>query len=246
MAKNVSHARSLKAREAELGANTKISLDKLFEKMSEGEVQELKVIIRSDVQGTLEAFAKAAEELSTKDIKVRVLHEGTGTITESDILLASASEAIIIGFNVRPTLKVKELAQKENVDVRSYDVIYHALDDIRKAMVGMLEPTFEEDVIGTAEVRDTFNVPKIGTIAGCFVSDGKIQRNAGVRVLREGVVVYTGKISSLKRFKDDAKEVLTGFECGIGVENFNDIKVGDQLEAFVMTEIEATLDTDEE
>ena len=158
MAKNVSQARAMKAREAELGASSKISLDKLFEKMSEGDVQELRVIIRSDVQGTLEAFAKAAEELSTKDIKVRVLHEGTGTITESDILLASASEAIIIGFNVRPTVKVKELAAKENVDVRSYDVIYHALDDIRKAMVGMLEPTYAEDVIGTAEVRETFGV----------------------------------------------------------------------------------------
>ncbi len=246
MAKNVSHARALKAREAELGANTKISLDKLFEKMNEGEVQELKVVIRSDVQGTLEAFAKAAEELSTKEIKVRVLHEGTGTITESDVLLASASEAIVLGFNVRPTLKVKDLAQRENVDVRSYDVIYHALDDIKKAMVGMLEPTFEEDVIGTAEVRETFNVPKVGTIAGCSVSDGKIQRNAAVRVLRDGVVVYTGKISSLKRFKDDVKEVLTGFECGIGVENFNDIKVGDHLEAFVMLEVEATLSTDDE
>ena len=159
MAKNVSQVRAMKAREVELGANSKISLDKLFEQMSEGEVQELRVVLRSDVQGTLEAFAKAAEELSTKDIKVKVLHEGTGTITESDILLASASEAIIIGFNVRPTVKVKELAEKENVDVRSYDVIYHALDDIRKAMVGMLEPTFEEDVIGTAEVRDTFSEP---------------------------------------------------------------------------------------
>ncbi|WP_136797865.1 translation initiation factor IF-2 [Desulfosediminicola ganghwensis] len=242
MAKNVSQVRAMKAREAELGANSKISLDKLFEKMSEGEVQELRVILRSDVQGTLEAFAKAAEELSTKDIKVRVLHEGTGTITESDILLASASEAIIIGFNVRPTVKVKELATKENVDIRSYDVIYHALDDIRKAMVGMLEPTYKEDVIGLAEVRETFSVPKIGVIAGCSVSDGKIQRNAGVRVLREGVVVYTGKIGSLRRFKDDVKEVATGYECGIGVENFNDIKVGDHLEAFVMLEVEATLD----
>jgi translation initiation factor IF-2 len=242
MAKNVSQVRAMKAREAELGANSKISLDKLFEKMSEGEVQELRVILRADVQGTLEAFAKAAEELSTKDIKVRVLHEGTGTITESDILLASASEAIIIGFNVRPTVKVKELATKENVDVRSYDVIYHALDDIRKAMVGMLEPTYKEDVIGTAEVRETFSVPKVGVIAGCGVMDGKIQRNAGVRVLREGVVVYTGKISSLKRFKDDVKEVASGYECGIGVENFNDIKVGDHLEAFVMLEVEATLE----
>lgn len=242
MAKNVSQVRAMKAREAELGANSKISLDKLFERMSEGEVQELRVILRADVQGTLEAFAKAAEELSTKDIKVRVLHEGTGTITESDILLASASEAIIIGFNVRPTVKVKELAVKENVDVRSYDVIYHALDDIRKAMVGMLEPTYKEDVIGTAEVRETFGVPKVGTIAGCGVMDGKIQRNAGVRVLRDGVVVYTGKISSLRRFKDDVKEVAAGYECGIGVENFNDIKVGDHLEAFVMLEVEATLE----
>jgi len=242
MAKNVSQVRTMKARESELAAGSKISLDKLFEKMSEGNVQELRVILRSDVQGTLEAFAKAAEDLSTDDIKVRVLHEGTGTITESDILLASASEAIIIGFNVRPSVKVKELAVKENVDVRSYDVIYHALDDIRKAMVGMLDPTFEEEVIGTAEIRETFNVPKIGTIAGCSVTDGKIQRNARVRVLRDGVVVYTGKISSLKRFKDDAKEVVSGYECGIGVENFNDVKVGDHLEAFIMQEVEATLD----
>ncbi len=241
MAKSVSQVRALKVRESELGANTKISLDKLFEQMSEGEVRELRVVLRADVQGTLEAFAKAAEELSTKAIKVRVLHEGTGTITESDILLASASDAIIIGFNVRPNVKVKELAEKENVDVRSYDVIYHALDDIRKAMVGMLEPTFEEDVIGLAEVRETFHVPKIGTIAGCAVVDGKIQRNAGVRVLRDGVVIYTGKIESLRRFKDDVKEVVSGYECGIGVEKFNDIKVGDNLEAYLMVEVEATL-----
>ncbi|GAB6192304.1 hypothetical protein JCM39068_20530 [Desulfocastanea catecholica] len=241
MARNVSQVRSLKARESELGANSKISLDKLFEQMSEGEVQELRVVLRADVQGTLEAFAKAAADLSTKEIKVRILHEGTGTITESDILLASASDAIIIGFNVRPSAKVKELAVKENVDVRSYDVIYHALDDIRKAMVGMLEPTFEEEVIGTAEVRETFSVPKIGTIAGSFVIDGKILRTARIRVLRDGVVIFTGKIESLRRFKDDVKEVTSGYECGIGVEKFNDIKVGDHLEAFVMKEIEATL-----
>jgi len=209
--------------------------------MSEGDVQELKVILRSDVQGTLEAFAKAAEDLSTKEIKVKVLHEGTGTVTESDILLASASDAIIIGFNVRPGLKVKELAEKENVDIRSYDVIYHALDDIRKAMVGMLAPTFEEEVIGLAEVRETFSVPKIGTIAGCSVIDGKILRSAQVRVLREGVVLYTGKIESLRRFKDDVKEVMSGYECGIGVEKFNDLKIGDQFEAFIMNEIAATL-----
>jgi translation initiation factor IF-2 len=244
MARSVSHSRALRARETELGAGSKISLDKLFEQMSMGDVKELRVVLRADVQGTLEAFAKAAEELSTDQIKVRVLHEGTGTITESDILLASASEAIIIGFNVRPAAKVKELAIKENVDVRAYDVIYNALDDIRKAMVGMLEPTFKEDVIGSVEVRETFHVPKIGTIAGCSVSDGKIQRNAGVRVVRDGVVIYSGKISSLRRFKDDVKEVVAGYECGIGVENFNDIKVGDSLEAFVMLQVEATLSGD--
>lgn len=241
MAKSVSQVRAIKAREVELGATSKISLDKLFEQMSEGDVQELRVVLRADVQGTLEAFAKATADLSTKEIKVRILHEGTGTITGSDILLASASDAIIIGFNVRPTAKVKELAVKESVDVRSYDVIYHALDDIRNAMVGMLDPTFEEEIIGDAEVRDIFSVPKIGVIGGCAVLHGKIQRNAGVRVIREGVVVYTGKIDSLRRFKDDVKEVATGYECGIGVENFNDIKVGDVLEAFVMKEVEGTL-----
>ena len=242
MARSVSQVRALKARESELGASSKISLDRLFEQMNEGDVQELRVVLRADVQGTLEAFTKAAEDLSTKSIKVKVLHEGTGTITESDILLASASDAIIIGFNVRPTVKVKELATRENVDVRSYDVIYHALDDIRKAMVGMLEPTFEEQVIGLAEVRETFNVPKIGTIAGCAVLDGKITRTSKVRVLREGVVIFTGRIDSLRRFKDDVREVLSGFECGIGVEKFNDIKIGDNLEAFVMNEVEATLE----
>ena len=241
MAKNISASRKLKVRESELGSATKISLDKLFEQMELGDVKELRVILRSDVQGTLEAFGKAIEELSTESIKVKVLHEGTGTITESDVLLASASEAIIIGFNVRPPVKTKELASKEHVDIRFYDVIYHALDDIKKAMVGLLDPEFKEVVIGSAEVRETFSVPKIGTIAGSYVIDGKIARNAEVRVLRDGIVVYTGKIGSLRRFKDDAKEVASGYECGIGVDNFNDLKVGDVIEAFIMEEIEASL-----
>ena len=241
MAKSVSQARSLKVRESELAAGSKVSLDSLFEKLSEGEVQELRIVLRADVQGTLEAFAKAAEKLSTDEVKVKILHEGTGTMTDSDVLLASASEAVIIGFNVRPSGKVKELAIKKNVDMRSYDVIYHALDDIKLAMVGMLAPDFVEDVIGNAEVRETFQAPKVGTIAGCAVTDGKIIRNASVHVLRDGVVVYTGKIESLRRFKDDAKEVLSGYECGMSIENFNDIKVGDNLEAFVMKEVAATL-----
>lgn len=241
MAKSVSDARQLKVRELELASASKVSLDNLFEKMAEQEMKELRVILRSDVQGTLQAFGQAAAKLSTDVIRVRVLHEGTGAVTENDIHLASASDAIIIGFNVRPAVKVKELAEQEQVDIRTYDVIYHALEDIEKAMVGMLEPEYEERVIGTAEVRDTFSVPKIGTIAGCFIIDGKIERNAGIRVLRDSVVIFTGVIDSLRRFKDDVKEVATGYECGIGVENYNDIKIGDTLEAFLMDEVEATL-----
>ncbi|MCI5165560.1 MAG: translation initiation factor IF-2, partial [Candidatus Electrothrix sp. GM3_4] len=241
MAKSLSDVRQLKVRESELASVSKVSLDNLFEKMAEQEMKELRVILRSDVQGTLQAFGQAAAKLSTDVIRVRVLHEGTGAVTENDIHLASASDAIIIGFNVRPAVKVKELAEQEQVDIRTYDVIYHALEDIEKAMVGMLDPEYVERVIGTAEVRDTFSVPKIGTIAGCFIIDGKIERNAGIRVLRDSVVIFTGVIDSLRRFKDDVKEVATGYECGIGVENYNDIKIGDTLEAFLMDEVEATL-----
>ena len=241
MAKSVSGSRQLKARESELASASKVSLDNLFEKMAEQEMKELRVVLRADVQGTLQAFTQATEKLSTDVIRVRVLHDGTGAITENDIHLAAASDAVIIGFNVRPSVKVKELAEQEQVDVRSYNVIYHALEDIEKAMVGMLEPEFEERVIGTAEVRETFSVPKVGIIAGCLVIDGKIERSAQVRVLRESVVVYTGDIESLRRFKDDVKEVASGYECGIGVKNYNDIKVGDTLEAFVMDEVEAKL-----
>jgi translation initiation factor IF-2 len=241
MAKNVSAERQLKNREAELATSSRISLDNLFDKLKEGEMKELRVALRADVQGTLEAFGKAIEKLSTDEIKVKILHEGTGTITESDVLLAAASDALIIGFNVRPSAKVQELAKNEKVDLRTYDVIYHALEDIKKAMVGMLEPEFEEEILGLAEVRDTFQVPKVGIVAGCYVTDGKIERNAKVRVIRDGVVFYTGNIASLRRFKDDVKEVQAGYECGIGVENYNDIKIGDELEAFVMKEVERKL-----
>ncbi len=240
-AKNISSQRHTKSREKYLAQGSKISLENLFEKLQEGAMKEFCVLLRADVQGTLEAFAKTLKKLSTKEIKLSIIHEGTGTITESDVLLASASDAIILGFNVRPNAKVQDMAKKENVDIRCYDVIYHAVDDITKAMTGMLDPTFEERVIGTLEVRQIFSVPKIGVIAGSYVTDGKITRSAKVRLLRDGVVVYTGNISSLRRFKDDAREVTNGYECGVGIENYNDIKVGDTMEAFVMDEVEAIL-----
>jgi len=181
------------------------------------------------------------DELSTQAIKVKILHRGTGTITDSDVLLAAASDALIIGFNVRPSTKVQELAHQENVDLRFYDVIYHALDDIRKAMTGLLEPTFVEKVLGAAEVRDIFQHPKVGTIAGSYVNSGVLRRNAQVRLIRDGVVVYTGRIASLRRFKDDVKEVQTGFECGVTLENYNDIKVQDLIEPFEMEEVAGVL-----
>ncbi len=236
-ARSVSADRQLKSREAELGTYTKISLENLFDKLQAGNVKELRVTLRADVQGTLEAFSKAIEDLATEEVKVRILHAGTGTITDSDVLLSAASDAFIIGFNVRPSSKVQELAKNEKVDIRTYDVIYHALDDIKKSMVGLLDARFEENVIGAAEVRETYQVPKIGTIAGCYVTDGKIERNAKVRVVREGVVTFTGQLASLRRFKDDVKDVQSGYECGIGVANYNDLKVGDVLEAFILKEV---------
>lgn len=240
-ARSVSADRQLKSREAELGTYTKISLDNLFDKLQAGNVKELRVALRADVQGTLEAFSKAIEDLATDEVKVKILHAGTGTITDSDVLLSAASDAFIIGFNVRPSAKVQELAKHEKVDIRTYDVIYHALDDIKKAMVGLLDARFEEKIIGTAEVRETYQVPKVGTIAGSYVTDGKIERNAKVRVLREGVVTFTGQLASLRRFKDDVKDVQSGYECGIGIANYNDLKIGDVLEFFVLKEVEREL-----
>ncbi|MFQ6759721.1 translation initiation factor IF-2 [Desulfovibrionaceae bacterium CB1MN] len=240
-ARSVSADRQLKSREAELGTTTKISLENLFDKLQEGNVKELRVALRADVQGTLEAFSKAIEDLATDEVKVRILHAGTGTITDSDVLLSAASDAFIIGFNVRPSAKVQELAKNEKVDIRTYDVIYHALDDIKKAMVGLLDARYEEKVLGAAEVRETYQVPKVGTIAGCYVTDGKIERNAKVRVLREGVVIFTGQLASLRRFKDDVKDVQSGYECGIGVANYNDLRIGDVLEFFVLKEVEREL-----
>ncbi|MDR9500561.1 MAG: translation initiation factor IF-2 [Desulfurivibrionaceae bacterium] len=241
MAKNVAQQRQMRKREIDLASVTKVSLDNLFAKLQEGAMKEIRLLLRSDVQGTLEAFAKAVEKLGTEEIKVKILHSGTGTITMSDVLLAAASDALIIGFNVRPSAQVTELAKKEAVDLRTYDVIYHALEDIESAMVGMLEPAYEEEIIGSAEVREVFSAPKIGNIGGCMVISGRIERHAGVRVIRDGIVVYTGQVASLRRVKDDVKEVQNGYECGVRLEKFNDYKLGDIIEAFVMHEVARTL-----
>ena len=216
----------------------KVTLDNLYATIDDGEIMELKVIIKADVQGTAEALKQSLEKLSTKDIRLVVIHSSAGAINESDVVLAAAdSNAIIIGFNVRPTPKAKVLAEQEKVDIRKYNIIYKCVEEITAAMEGMLKPDVKEEVIGTVEVRDTFKVPKVGVIAGAYVLDGVVKRTSTVNVIRDGIVVHNGKISSLKRFKDDAKEVSTGYECGIGLENFNDVRVGDQFEVIEFIEV---------
>ena len=209
-----------------------VSLDDLFERIKEGEVKELNIVLKADVQGSIEAISDSLLKQSTEEVKLKIIHSSTGALTETDIMLASASGAIVIGFNVRANPRVREVAERENVDIRYYDVIYNLIKDVRDAMAGMLEPQYREHVIGRVNVRETFHVPKAGTIAGCQVADGHVLRNSNVRLLRDDVVVFDGKISSLKRFKEDVKEVQTGYECGIGLENYQDIKPGDVLEVY--------------
>ncbi len=215
----------------------KITLDNLYEQIKEGEIQELKVIIKGDVHGSVEALQTALEKLSNDEIKLTVIHASAGAINENDVMLASASNAIIVGFHVRPTPSAQALAEKEKVQIKKYNIIYEAVDDIKAAMEGMLAPELREEVLGSAEVRNTFKIPKVGTIAGCYVTSGVVKRGANVHLIRDGVEIYTGKISSLKRFKDDVKEVESGYECGIGIENFNDIKVGDVIEAYEVKQV---------
>ena len=245
-ARSVAEHRLLKLREKELSRSSKITLENLFDQIQDGEVKELKLILKTDVHGSLEAVAESLLKLSTAEVKVNIIHSGTGAITETDVMLASASNAIVIGFNIRSDAKVHELAEQETVDIRFYDVIYQLIDDIRAAIFGMLKPIYKENVIGRAEVRQTFHVPKMGMIAGCSVLDGRVERNARTRVLRDSVVVYDGKISSLRRFKDDVKEVKAGFECGIGIENFNDLKERDILEAYEIQEIKQVFEPEQE
>lgn len=214
-----------------------MSLDDLYSQIQAGNVKELNIIIKADVQGSVEAVKQSLLKLSNDEVAVKCIHSGVGAINESDIILASASNAIVIGFNIRPDARAKETAETEGVDVRLYRVIYNAIEDIESAMKGMLDPIFEEQVIGHAEIRQTYKASGVGMIAGSYVLDGIINRNCSVRITREGNLIYEGKMASLKRFKDDVKEVKSGFECGIVLENFNDIQVEDQIEAYQMVEV---------
>jgi len=236
-AKQVSEHRIQKHRSKELAKTSRLSLDKLYEKMQEGEIKDLNLILKADVHGSIEALSDSLTKLSNEEVKINIVHSGSGTIAESDVSLAAVSNAIIIGFSVRPTSKVQALASEENVDMRYYNVIYDVIKDVKDAIAGMMASTFEEHILGKADVREIFHVPKVGTIAGCHVTEGKIERGQLIRILRDSVVLYEGRNSSLRRYKDDVKEVPSGYECGIGVENYNDIKVGDMLESYYLEEI---------
>jgi translation initiation factor IF-2 len=240
-AREVAGRRAEKTRDEEMAKARKVTLADLHTRIAEGEIKELPVIVKADVQGSVEALTQALEKIATSEVKIRVIHGAVGGITENDVNLASASNAIIVGFNVRPEAKAASLADQTHVDVRLYNVIYDATDDLRKALAGLLAPTQQERVLGRAEVRQTFKIPKAGTVAGCYVTQGLVQRNAKLRLLRDNVVIYTGELASLKRFKDDVREVREGFECGLSIQNYNDVKEGDVLEFFVVEEVVRTL-----
>ena len=237
-ARSIGEARSKESAVKEREKTTKVSLDNLFEQMKEGEMKDLNVIVKGDVQGTVEALSASLMKIDVEGVNVRIIHTGVGAINESDVTLAAASSAIIIGFNVRPDTNAKRAADQEDIDMRLYSVIYKVIEEIEQAMTGLLDPEYEEKVIGNVEVRQTFKVSKVGTIAGSYVTDGKITRDSGVRIVRDGVVIHEGELDQLKRFKDDAKEVAAGYECGITIKNYNDLKEGDIIEPYIMVEIE--------
>ena len=238
MAKNVVEKRKQKAKEERIGSHNVVTLDDFFDKVKEGQIKDLNIVIKADVNGSVEAVKQSLEKLSNEEVRVNVIHSGVGAIRESDVMLAYASNAIIVGFNVRPDMGAAASAESQGVDIRLYRVIYTAIEEIEAAMKGMLEPTFREQVTGHAEIRQTFKVSGVGTIAGCYVTDGTITRNTQVRLVRDGIVVHEGELASLKRFKDDVKEVASGYECGLSIEKFNDIKEGDVVEGFNMVEVE--------
>ncbi|MBW1859143.1 MAG: translation initiation factor IF-2, partial [Deltaproteobacteria bacterium] len=234
--------RAQKHRVRELAQSSRLTLEKYHEQIHLAPVKDLNMIIRADVQGSVEALSEATQKIESEEVKVNIVHSGTGAITESDIMLAAVSNAMVIGFNVRPNPKVRDLAAEQKIDIRFYDVIYNVVSEIKGAMAGLMEPRYKEHVLGRAEVREVFTIPKVGAIAGSYVTDGKIQRGQLARLLREEVVVYTGKVGSLRRFKDDAKEVQSGYECGIGIENFNDVKVADVVECYEVEEIKPVIE----
>nr|WP_269140042.1 translation initiation factor IF-2 [Aminipila luticellarii] len=238
VAREIAESRKVKLREEVLARNSSTTLEQLFSQIQEGEIKELNLIIKGDVQGSVGALESSLEKLKNENVRVKIIHSGVGTITESDVMLAGTSGAVIIGFNVRPSTAVSTMAEREGVEIRTYRVIYNVIDDVEAAMKGMLDPEFKEELLGKVEVRTTFKVPGVGTVAGAYVTEGKVVRNADIRLVRDGIVYHEGKISSLKRFKDDAREVQHGFECGIGFENYNDLKEGDIIECFQMVEVE--------
>ena len=238
IAREIAENRKEKLREEVLARNASTTLEQLFSQIKEGEVKELNLIIKGDVQGSVGAMVSSLEKLNNEDVRVNIIHTGVGTVTESDVMLAGTSGSIIIGFNVRPSTAVQTMADRENIQIRTYRVIYDVIDDVENAMKGMLDPEFKEEILGKVEIRNTFKVPGVGIVGGAYVQEGKVVRNAEIRLVRDGIVIHEGKISSLKRFKDDAKEVAQGYECGIGIEDYNDIKEGDIIECFHMVEIE--------
>ena len=237
-AREVVEARKFKEKQERQKKATAISLDNLFEQIEAGKMKDLNIIVKADVQGSVEAVRQSLERISNDEVRVNIIHGAVGAVTESDVMLASASNAIIVGFNVRPTGGASAAAEDADVDIRLYRVIYDAIEDIEKAMKGMLAPTFREAVTGHVEIRTTFKVSGIGTIGGGYVQDGKIQRSSQVRVVRDGIVIHEGELGSLRRFKDDVKEVAAGYECGLSIDKFNDIKDGDIIEAYVMEQVE--------
>jgi len=239
-AKSIADARANRLRASSESGPRGVSLDEFYQRLKDEAVRDLNLVIKADVHGSAEALAQALDKLSNDEVRVRVLHTGVGSITESDVMLAQASGAIIIGFGVSMESKARQLAEREHVDIRQYRIIYEAIDDIKQALTGMLEPKYQELFLGRAEVREVFRVPKVGAVGGCYVTEGKILRSGQVRVIRDGTVIHEGAIASLKRFKDDVREVATGYECGIGLEKFNDIKVGDILEVFTQEEVKAS------
>jgi len=241
ISKEVSEQRTRKARDAELMKSSKVSLEDLYKRIEEGDIKELNVVLKTDVQGTVDAILGGLEKLSTDKVRVKVIHGSVGAITETDVNLASASNAVIIGFNIRPSRQVMDLAVAEKVSIKTYTVIYELIDQVKKAMEGLLKPREVEKYKARIQIRKTFNVSRIGTIAGCYVLDGKVNRNDQVRVLRDSVVIFEGKLASLKRFKDDVKDVASGYECGLSIENFNDVKVDDEIETYVIEKIPVTL-----